>query len=57
MAICAFMRDKIFAEGFWLAIKSGILSNFAREIYRFCDKVSVASLWNFTLTWGFCYVK
>ncbi len=49
MAICAFMRDKIFAEGFWFAIKSGISSNFAREIYRSCDKVSVASLWNFTL--------
>ncbi len=57
MAICAFMRDKIFAEGFWFAIKSGISSNFAREIYRFCDKVSIAVLRNFTLIWGFCYVK
>nr|WP_315008479.1 hypothetical protein [uncultured Campylobacter sp.] len=47
--ICAFMRDKIFAEEFWFAIKSGISSNFAREIYRFCDKVSVAVLRNFTL--------
>ncbi|EEV17101.1 hypothetical protein CAMGR0001_1396 [Campylobacter gracilis RM3268] len=43
------MRDKIFVEGFWFVIKSGISSNFVREIYRFCDKVSVASLWNFTL--------
>jgi len=38
------MRDKIFAEGFWFAIKSGILSNFVREIYRFCDKASATSL-------------
>jgi len=51
------MRDKIFAEGFWFAIKSGISSNFAHEIYRFYDKASVAALRNFTLTLGFCYVK
>jgi len=51
------MRDKIFTDGFWSAIKSGILSNFAREIYRFCDKASVAVLRNFTLVWVFCYVK
>ena len=57
MAICAFMRDKIFAEGFWFAIKSRISSNFAREIYRSCDKASVAVLRNFTLAWVFCYVK
>ena len=49
MAICAFMRDKIFAEGFCFAIKSGILPNFVREIYRFCGKVSAATLWNLTL--------
>nr|WP_314118532.1 hypothetical protein [uncultured Campylobacter sp.] len=47
-----FMRDKIFAEGFWFAIKSEISSNFAHEIYRSCGKASVAALRNFTLTWG-----
>jgi len=47
-----FMRDKIFTDGFWFAIKSWISSNFAHEIYRFCGKVSIATLRNFTLTWG-----
>ena len=38
MAICAFMRDKIFAEGFWFAIKSGISSNFVRKIIALATK-------------------